>query len=102
MSHLTEYERKVLAAFAGNSVDALRQGAALNQAAEMLVSSGYMGEEGNLHDKGFTELGIKSPLRSPSDTNVASHGQQSNPVASQKSENMQDNDAVNTKGQADE
>lgn len=63
MSDLTDYERKVLAAFAGNAVDALQQGAALNQAAERLVALDYMSALGELHDKGYAELGFTSPQR---------------------------------------
>lgn len=60
---LTAYEKKVLRAFAANSVDDLQQGAPLNAAAEFLVGSGYMGREGNILDKGYAELGTVSPMK---------------------------------------
>jgi hypothetical protein len=63
MSELSDYEVKVLKAFAQNSVDLLRQGAALNAAAETLVAGGYMGREGNIMEKGYATLGATSPMK---------------------------------------
>ena len=60
---LTTYELKVLNAFYSNSVDQLRQGAALNSAAETLIASGYMSRYGDLRDKGFEALGAQSPMK---------------------------------------
>lgn len=56
MGDLTEFERKVLRAFAENAVDDLMQGAALNAAAEFLRESGYLTANGTLTKRGKAAL----------------------------------------------